>query len=128
MELVISRVLRGGVLLSAAVVLAGALGYAMSRDAGYASALPGHPAHLLAYPPPKGAGAFPETLPAVVAGVLSGKPYAIIALGLLLLIATPVVRVGLSVLFFLAERDWLYVGITLFVLAILLLGLVIGIG
>jgi uncharacterized membrane protein len=47
---------------------------------------------------------------------------------MLLLIATPVVRVALSVFFFLAQRDWLYVGITLFVLGVLLLSLFSGIG
>ena len=60
--------------------------------------------------------------------MFSGKPYAIIGAGLLLLIATPVVRVALSVVFFLVQADWLYVGITLFVLAILLISLFTGIG
>jgi uncharacterized membrane protein len=47
---------------------------------------------------------------------------------MLLLIATPVVRVALSVFVFLSQRDWLYVGITLFVLTVLILSLFSGIG
>ena len=46
---------------------------------------------------------------------------AIIQLGLLLLIATPVARVLFSAIAFAIERDCMYVVITLIVLAILLL-------
>jgi len=49
--------------------------------------------------------------------------HGIIQLGLLLLIATPVARVAFSVVAFAAERDWLYVAITLIVLAILIYSL-----
>jgi uncharacterized membrane protein len=55
----------------------------------------------------------------VARGAAAGRPFALIAVGLLLLIATPVVRVALSVAFFAAQRDWRYVAITLFVLAVL---------
>ena len=48
----------------------------------------------------------------------------LIQFGLLLLIATPIARVAFSVFAFFRERDWLYVGITLFVLATLLYSLV----
>ena len=46
-----------------------------------------------------------------------------IQLGLLILIATPVARVAFSAFGFAVERDYLYVGITLFVLAVLLYSL-----
>ena len=52
-----------------------------------------------------------------------GEPDAVISLGLLLLIATPIMRVAASVLLFLAQRDYRYVAITLFVLAVLLISL-----
>ncbi|MBP1779232.1 MAG: hypothetical protein H6Q86_5243, partial [candidate division NC10 bacterium] len=42
--------------------------------------------------------------------------------------ATPVLRVALSVVFFLAQRDWLYAGITVFVLTVLLASLIVGVG
>ena len=48
------------------------------------------------------------------------QPLAITQLGLLVLIATPVVRVGFSVVGFALERDRLYVAITVAVLAVLL--------
>jgi uncharacterized membrane protein len=54
---------------------------------------------------------------------LQGRAF--IQLGLLLLIATPVVRVAVSVFDFLSERDWLYVSVTLFVLAVLVYSLAI---
>jgi len=47
-----------------------------------------------------------------------------IQVGLLILIATPVARVAFSVVGFAGERDWLYVNVTLAVLAILLFGLI----
>jgi uncharacterized membrane protein len=55
------------------------------------------------------------------AGRLRGR--GLIQLGLLLLIATPVARVGFSALAFLRQRDWVYVAVTLFVLAVLLFSL-----
>jgi len=61
------------------------------------------------------------------AGVFTGlgalRPIAFAQLGLLVLIATPVVRVATSVVAFATERDWLYTAITLVVLGILLVSL-----
>jgi uncharacterized membrane protein len=128
MELLISYVLRAGVLLSAAVILLGVVRLAVTRDTGYAPILPHHLPAILAFHQSGGPGYFPTSPAAVGREALAGKPYAIIGLGLLLLIATPVVRVALSVVFFLAQQDWLYVGITVFVLAVLLASLVVGIG
>ncbi len=128
MELTISYALRGGVLLSAAVILIGIMWFGITRDTGYAKVLPHHLSDLLAFHQTSGPGFFPTSSKAVLMGALAGKPYAIIGLGMLLLIATPVMRVALSVFFFLAQRDWLYTGITLFVLAVLLLSLFSGIG
>jgi uncharacterized membrane protein len=53
---------------------------------------------------------------------------AVIQIGLLLLIATPVARVVFSVAAFAAQRDWLYMTITLLVLAVLLYGMFCGVG
>ena len=63
---------------------------------------------------------FPQTLSQVGASLLTLRPQGIIALGLLLLIATPVLRVAVSVVTFALEKDRKYVVITLIVLAILL--------
>ena len=48
----------------------------------------------------------------------------VVRFGLLILIATPVARVVLSIFAFALERDWVYVGIAALVLAILLYGLI----
>jgi len=128
MELMISYVLRGGVLLSAAVILCGITLAAVTRDTGYAPIQAHHLPDILAFHPSTGPGYFPTAPAAVLRAALVGKPYAIIGLGMLLLIATPVLRVALSVVFFLAQRDWLYVAITVFVLAVLLLSLIVGVG
>src|SRR5690349_8831819 len=49
---------------------------------------------------------------------------AIIQLGLLLLIATPIARVALAALGFLLEKDYLYVTVSFLVLAILMFSLI----
>ena len=59
----------------------------------------------------------------IVHGALGGAARAIIQLGLLLLIATPVARVIFSAIAFAIERDYMYVVITLIVLAVLLYSL-----
>jgi len=128
MELAISYALRAGVLLSAAVILVGILSFALTQNTGYARVLPHHLRDILTFHQTGGPGFFPTSLSAVLQGAMAGKPYAIIGLGMLLLILTPIVRVALSVFFFLFQRDWLYVGITLFVLAVLTFGLFSGIG
>lgn len=52
---------------------------------------------------------------AVLSGLSTYQGLDFILLGLMVLIATPVVRVLLSVLIFLYNRNWLYVAITLIV-------------
>ncbi len=109
-ELIISGVLRGGVLLSVAVILGGITLFFAQRLAG-----------LLPHP------TFPDTLPAVWNGMLRGDSLAIVVVGLLVLLATPVLRVGVSVAAFALEEDRTYVLITSLVLVILL-GSIFGIG
>ena len=128
MELLISYVLRVGVLLSAAIILAGVLLFAVRQDTGYARVLPHRLPDLLSFHQTRGPGYFPTSLAEVGRGAQEGRPYAIVCLGILLLIATPVVRVALSVFFFVFQGDWLYVGITLFVLGVLLFSMFAGIG
>jgi uncharacterized membrane protein len=127
MEMVISYTLLVGVLLSAAVILTGILLFALTQNTGYARILPHHLADLITYQQHTGSGYFPSSVHGVVEGTLAGKAYAIIGLGTLLLIATPVIRVALSVFFFLEQRDWLYVWVTLIVLSVLLFGLFGGV-
>ena len=58
-----------------------------------------------------------------LSGIVHGSAISILQLGTLTLLATPIVRVGASVLLFLREKDMLYVGVTLLVLGMLLLAI-----
>jgi uncharacterized membrane protein len=70
----------------------------------------------------------------MLAGLLLGfflhgrLPDGIERAGVLLMLATPVVRVAVAGVLFLRDKDWKYGAISLGVLTILLLGAVFGIG
>ncbi len=113
LDVALGRLLRIGVLLAAAVTFAG--GVLWLRQA---SGTPvawrtfhGEPAHL-------------EHVGAIVAAARTGQATAIIQLGILLLIGTPIARVLFSLVSFALQRDRLYVGTTLIVLTVLLWSLV----
>jgi uncharacterized membrane protein len=60
-------------------------------------------------------------------GLCDLRGQAVIELGILLLLATPIARVAASaVIFLLAERDWVYTVITAIVLVMTLAGLMLG--
>jgi uncharacterized membrane protein YfcA/uncharacterized membrane protein len=101
---IIGWVLQGGVILSAAVIVIG-LFLEFLQPNKFA---------------PQKLQFFPQSFGQIWAGLLVLRPQAIIALGLLLLIATPVVRVAVSIVAFAVERDWRFVVVTLLVLFILL--------
>ena len=111
----LAHVLRGGVLVSAAVVACGGAVF-LSR-------------HGMQRPDYHAFNAEPDTL-RTIRGIisdtmtLSGR--GLIQLGLLLLIATPIARVVFSVIGFARQRDWLYVVITLAVLILLVYSLTSG--
>ena len=64
---------------------------------------------------------------AIVAAALAGRREAVIQLGVVILIATPIARVLLSLVAFAPQRDRTYVVVTLIVLVVLLSGL-FGVG
>ncbi len=123
-ETMISWILRVGVSLSALFILFGALLLLVTGQTGYVGSLD-NLAGLLRYDQNRLA-AFPTTPGEVLLGLAQFKPYAFIALGLLLLIATPVIRVVASVVIFLLARDYAYVLITLIVLVILVISFLLG--
>src|SRR5215471_3984749 len=102
---IVGWILQGGVMLSAGIILIGLLmlpfytkGLSLSE--------------LLS---------FPQTLGQIWGGLQALQPQSIIALGLLLLIATPILRVAVSIVAFALERDLRFVVITALVLGILII-------
>ncbi len=124
MELMIAHLLRVGVITSFVIVAIGIGAVIVTGHTGYEQITLNDLNSLVKYR--DGSTAFPHSLGEVLFGVLALKPYAIIALGLLVLIAIPILRVAVSVVAFAREHDRLYVLITAFVLAMLLLSLAIG--
>lgn len=59
-------------------------------------------------------------------GLASGQGQALIIAGLILLIATPVLRVAISIVTFAVEKDWTFVGITSIVFLFLLFSFFLG--
>src|ERR1035437_2695751 len=114
MEMIIGILLRLGVMVAGAVVFFGAIVYLIRNGA----------APLPNYKSFHGETLQLSTVEGILAGVRQFRGRAIIQLGVLLLIATPVARVVFSAFAFAFEKDKLYVCITLFVLAILLFSLV----
>ncbi len=115
LESFIGNLLRAGVLLAAAVVLAGGLFY-----------LGQHHADLVAYRHFAVEGMQLRSLTGIWLLALHGSSVGLIQLGLVLLIATPVARVVMAAAGFFLEHDRLYVIISLIVLTVLLFSLLDG--
>jgi uncharacterized membrane protein len=112
LEKMVAVVLRTGVLVAAAVVLGGGLCYLIQHGSD-------GPGDRLFH----GVAAAYRDPRAIVVAAAGGDCLAVVQLGLLLLIATPVVRVALSLAGFALERDRTYMVVTALVLAILLFSL-----
>jgi uncharacterized membrane protein len=111
----LGHLLRGGVILAAAVVLLGGVVYLAAfwdRPTDYRT-FQGEPPELC----------HPAS---IFRAALRLDPRALIQFGLLLLIATPVARVVFTVYAFARQRDRTYVVVTLIVLALLLYSLFWG--
>jgi uncharacterized membrane protein len=115
-ELVIGNLLRAGVLMSALVVAAGGLIYLFRH--GREPALENR---VFNSEPTAGRGPF-----ALLRNAWETPGRGLIAIGLLLLIATPIARVVFAVVAFARQHDRTYVVVTLIVLAILLYSLFSG--
>ena len=109
---IMGNLLRTGVILASTVVFVGALLY-LDR---YGSMRPhyrifrGEPEQL-------------RHVSDIVRFAVAEHSRGLIQVGLLLLIGTPLARVVFSVYAFARERDWLYTGVTVLVLAILMYSL-----
>jgi uncharacterized membrane protein len=111
-EETVGNLLRAGVLLSAVVVLTGGVIYLFRHGFSPAdySVFRGEPPDY-------------KSLPGIFRGAMAVRGRAIIQLGLVLLILTPVARVAFSIIGFMEEEDHMYTSFTIFVLVILLYSL-----
>jgi uncharacterized membrane protein len=112
METIMGRLLQAGVLLASTVVLVGGFLYLREKD--------GKPVNYRTFTGESASLRHPTQLLHLLA---AGDAAAIIQLGILLLIATPVARVLFAVIGFTMEQDRLYVCISVVVLGVLLFGL-----
>jgi uncharacterized membrane protein len=112
LEVIIGYTLRIGVVAAAVIVLIGGILYLAQNHA----AVP----HYQTF---QAASKRSDNLLGIIRNVQAFNSLGIIQLGLLVLIATPILRVALSVVAFALERDLLYVVATLIVLGILLYSL-----
>ena len=108
LELFVSNILRTGVIVSAALIITGLGLFMITGDTCY----------------PNGEA----SLNWIIYGDPFFAPSHILFLGFLTLVTTPLLRVAASVIAYLIEKDWIYASITGFVLAVLLIGMILGLG
>jgi len=108
MEIAISNCLRFGVFISAMFIFVGIMMFLITGKSGYSGTY------------------FPKEFYEVLIGTIDLKPYAIILTGLILLIFTPIFRVGVSIFVFLKNKDYTFSKITIFVFLILILSFLLG--
>lgn len=114
-ELVIGRLLQWGVLIAAIVVAAG--GMLLLAQYGHTAA---------SFQQFRGEDSALRSVGGIIRAAMGRDSRAIVQLGLVLLIATPVARVALTLGAFIIQRDRLYMLTTSIVLALLLYGLIWG--
>ena len=119
LEVAIANLLRIGVFLAAALVLAG--GVMAMRHGGIPA-----PRYTVFHAPGDPQDTALVSLSSIFGQLRHGSSTGIIGLGLLVLIATPVARVIFALAGFARERDWLYTAISFVVLAILIFSLLHG--
>ena len=114
MQAVIGWVLRLGVIASVSIVIFGGIVYICRHGHEVAS----HAQFV-------GVPGFVK-INGIIGGILTFRGRAIIQAGIILLIATPILRVLFSAISFMLEKDYMYVCISLLVLCIIFFSLVNG--
>jgi uncharacterized membrane protein len=115
MQLIIGWILRGGVIASMTIVTIGGIFFVYRH---------GH--SIPDYSKFRRVPDFISSPMGVLEGVIHLKGQAIIQLGIMLLIATPVLSVVFSAIGFIFERDRLYTFISLLVLLIIIMSAITG--
>lgn len=109
-EQIVGQLLRYGVLTASLVALVGGAYYLSAHGA-----LP-----VPAYSKFIGEGNGYTTYGGIISGAIALRPAEVIQLSVLLLIATPILRIVFSLIGFVMEKDKLYIGITLLVLCVMM--------
>ena len=115
MQLLLGRVLRAGTVVSISIVFFGGVIYLYRHGHSVAN-----------YKVFIGTPDFVQHAASLFSGAYSLKGQAIIQLGIILLIATPIFRVIFSAIGFVFEKDYLYVGISLLVVLIIFVSALSG--
>lgn len=121
MELFLGKFLRFGVTLACVITLIGGALYIYQQQ----GVMPDYSPTPDDMPFP-GVKEYLRSFSSIWEGVLALDGAAIIQLGVIVLVATPVFRVALSAIGFLIENDYMYVVVTLIVLAIILANMLLG--
>ena len=119
MTTVVGNVLRYGVLISAIIIIFGTLELVAANGTSEVNG------GIVYNPDRVPHGNFEVSLSGLVGGLVALQPYSLIELGAIVLIATPVSRVLISVFLFAAEGDKLYVVVTAVVLSLLLFSMLV---
>ena len=119
MTAVVGNALRIGVLISAIIIILGTFGLIASDGTSDVNG------RIVYNPNSVPHGNFDVSLSGLIGGLAALQPYSLIELGGIVLIATPVSRVLISVFLFAAEGDKLYVVVTAVVLSLLLFSMLV---
>ena len=118
-ELLISNLLRGGVIASLICILAGTV-ISFIHHPNYLTS----PAALASLT--ELSGTFPGTLSNFEEGLLNLRGQTIVTIGLIILVATPVMRVAVSIFAFIYQGNKTFTLITTSVLCLLMLSFILG--
>lgn len=120
-DLIIGKLLRAGVLTASFITVLGGIVFLFQHRGSVPNygVVTGN--HVF-----EGAPMYLRELSSIFPHVLQFDGAAIVQLGLIVLIATPVLRVVFSLVSFVIEKDRLYIGITLLVLIIIMINMFFG--
>ena len=128
-RLLLSLVLRGGVSLCVVFIVVGLAMFLITGQTGYAENLNAGVSDFTAFHGTAASSTtvyFPTSPAEIWQGVTAFKPFAFIMLGLLVLIATPILNLFLAGWGFLREKNWAFSVICGVVLAILAVSFLLG--
>lgn len=121
-ERLVGNLLRYGVIISCVVTTIGGIIYSIQRQGVRPDYTPTPDGVPFA-----GVDESLRSLSTIIPRMLDGDGAAIIQFGVCVLIATPILRVLMSLISFLIEKDYMYVAISFLVLSIILANMLLGI-